>query len=146
MFTITTANMSSPLRSIGPRPDVQLLILRKNRERRIKGSLSPYGRRSQRQRSRASFLVRDLRAAKALKTRSAKPNSQSASLSSRPLQKERRLPSPRGDQRTARSSFSTSDVATQYEIPFKLSISTFHASVMAITPVIANHKVRHPLW
>ena len=39
-----------------------------------------------------------------------------------------------------------SDVATQYEIPFKLSISTFHASVMAITPAIANHKVRHPSW
>jgi hypothetical protein len=35
---------------------------------------------------------------------------------------------------------------TQYEIPFKLSISTFHASVMAITPAIANHKVRHPSW
>jgi len=33
---------------------------------------------------------------------------------------------------------------TQYEIPFKLSISTFHASVMAITPAIASHKVRHP--
>jgi hypothetical protein len=35
-------------------------------------------------------------------------------------------------------------VATQYEIPFKLSISTFHVSVMAITPTIASHKVRHP--
>src|SRR5213595_3715838 len=32
-------------------------------------------------------------------------------------------------------------VATQYEIPFKLSISTFHVSVMAITPAIATHKV-----
>jgi hypothetical protein len=37
-------------------------------------------------------------------------------------------------------------VATQYEIPFKLSISTFHVSVMAITPAIASHKVRHPSW
>jgi hypothetical protein len=35
-------------------------------------------------------------------------------------------------------------VATQYEIPSKLSISTFHVSVMAITPAIASHKVRHP--
>jgi hypothetical protein len=35
-------------------------------------------------------------------------------------------------------------VATQYEVPFKLSISTFHVSVMAITPAIASHKVRHP--
>jgi hypothetical protein len=35
-------------------------------------------------------------------------------------------------------------VSTQYEIPFKLIISTFHASVMAITPAIASHKVRHP--
>src|SRR5215472_6274070 len=35
-------------------------------------------------------------------------------------------------------------VATQYEIPFKLSISTFHVSVMAITPAIVSHKVRHP--
>jgi hypothetical protein len=35
-------------------------------------------------------------------------------------------------------------VATQYEIPFKVSISTFHVSVMAITPAIASHKVRHP--
>jgi hypothetical protein len=35
-------------------------------------------------------------------------------------------------------------VATQYEIPFKLSISTFHVSVMASTPAIASHKVRHP--
>ena len=34
----------------------------------------------------------------------------------------------------------------QYEIPFKLSISTFHVSVMAITPAIASHKVRHPSW
>jgi hypothetical protein len=34
--------------------------------------------------------------------------------------------------------------ATQYEIPFKLSISTFHVSVMAITPAIASHNVRHP--
>jgi hypothetical protein len=32
----------------------------------------------------------------------------------------------------------------QYEVPFKLSISTFHVSVMAITPAIASHKVRHP--
>ena len=35
-------------------------------------------------------------------------------------------------------------VAVQYEIPFKLTISTFHVSVMAITPAIAIHKVRHP--
>jgi hypothetical protein len=35
-------------------------------------------------------------------------------------------------------------VATQYEKPFKLSMSTFHVSVMAITPAIASHKVRHP--
>jgi hypothetical protein len=27
-------------------------------------------------------------------------------------------------------------VAPQYEIPFKLSISTFHVSIMAITPTI----------
>jgi hypothetical protein len=37
-------------------------------------------------------------------------------------------------------------LATQYDIPFKLSISTFHVSVMAITPAIASHKVRHPSW
>jgi hypothetical protein len=37
-------------------------------------------------------------------------------------------------------------VETQYEIPFKLSISTFHVSVMATTPTIASHKVRHPSW
>jgi hypothetical protein len=37
-------------------------------------------------------------------------------------------------------------VATQYEIPFKLSISAFHVSVMAITPATASHKVRHPSW
>jgi hypothetical protein len=35
-------------------------------------------------------------------------------------------------------------VATQYEIPFKLSISTFHVSVMPSTPAIASHNVRHP--
>jgi hypothetical protein len=35
-------------------------------------------------------------------------------------------------------------VATQYEIPFKLSISTFHVSVMPSTPAMASHKVRHP--
>jgi hypothetical protein len=35
-------------------------------------------------------------------------------------------------------------VATQYEMPFKLSISTFHVSVMAITPAMVSHKVRHP--
>jgi hypothetical protein len=35
-------------------------------------------------------------------------------------------------------------VATQYEISFKLSTSTFHVSIMAITPAIASHKVRHP--
>jgi hypothetical protein len=35
-------------------------------------------------------------------------------------------------------------VATQYDIPFKLTISTFHVNVMAITPAIAIHKVRHP--
>jgi hypothetical protein len=29
-------------------------------------------------------------------------------------------------------------------LPFKLSISTFHVSVMAITPAIASHNVRHP--
>jgi hypothetical protein len=37
-------------------------------------------------------------------------------------------------------------VSTQYEIPFKLSISTVHVSVMAITPAMASHKVRHPSW
>jgi hypothetical protein len=37
-------------------------------------------------------------------------------------------------------------VATQYEIPFKLSISTFQVSIMVITPAIASHKVRHPSW
>jgi hypothetical protein len=37
-------------------------------------------------------------------------------------------------------------VTTQYEIPFKLSISTFHISIMAITPAIASHKLRHPSW
>ena len=41
---------------------------------------------------------------------------------------------------------SSSGFATQYEIPFKLSISTFHVSVMAITPAIASHKARHPSW
>src|SRR5215469_15745446 len=35
-------------------------------------------------------------------------------------------------------------VATQYEISFKLSTSTFHVSIMAITPAIASHKVGHP--
>ena len=35
-------------------------------------------------------------------------------------------------------------LATQYEMPFKVSISTFHVRVMAITPAIASHKVRHP--
>ena len=35
-------------------------------------------------------------------------------------------------------------VASQYEILFRFSISTFHVSVMAITPAIASHKVRHP--
>ena len=34
--------------------------------------------------------------------------------------------------------------ANQYEIPFKLNISTFHVSVMASTPAIASHIVRHP--
>jgi len=34
-------------------------------------------------------------------------------------------------------------VATQYEIPFKLSICTFHVSVIAITPAIAKP---HPSW
>jgi hypothetical protein len=37
-------------------------------------------------------------------------------------------------------------VETQYEIPFKLSISTFHVSITAITAAIASHKVRHPSW
>jgi hypothetical protein len=37
-------------------------------------------------------------------------------------------------------------VSTQYEMPFKLSISTFHVSVMAITPAIVSHNVRHPSW
>jgi hypothetical protein len=35
-------------------------------------------------------------------------------------------------------------VATQYEVPFKLNITTLHVSIMAITPAIAIHKVRHP--
>ena len=35
-------------------------------------------------------------------------------------------------------------VAIQYERPFKLSITTFHVRVMAITPAIASHRVRHP--
>jgi hypothetical protein len=35
-------------------------------------------------------------------------------------------------------------VATQYEIPFKLSMSTFQVSIIAMTPAIASHKVRHP--
>jgi len=35
-------------------------------------------------------------------------------------------------------------VATQYEMPFKLSISTFHVSVMASTPATASHKAFHP--
>jgi hypothetical protein len=34
--------------------------------------------------------------------------------------------------------------ATQYEIPFKPSMSTFHVNVMASTPAIASHKLRHP--
>jgi hypothetical protein len=37
-------------------------------------------------------------------------------------------------------------VATQYEIPFKLSIRTFHVSIMAINPAIASHRLRHPSW
>jgi hypothetical protein len=37
-------------------------------------------------------------------------------------------------------------IATQYEIPFKLSINTVHVSVMAITPAMASHKVRHASW
>jgi hypothetical protein len=37
-------------------------------------------------------------------------------------------------------------VATQYEIPFKLSMSTFQVSIIAMTPAIASHKVRHPSW
>jgi hypothetical protein len=36
--------------------------------------------------------------------------------------------------------------ATQYEIPFKLSIITFQISIMAITPAMASHKDRHPSW
>jgi hypothetical protein len=36
--------------------------------------------------------------------------------------------------------------ATQYEIPFKLSITTFQISKMAITPAMASHKDRHPSW
>src|SRR5690349_20958332 len=34
--------------------------------------------------------------------------------------------------------------STQYETPFKLSISTFHVSVMVSTPAIASHKARQP--
>jgi len=30
-------------------------------------------------------------------------------------------------------------VSTQYEMPFKLSISTFHVSITAITAAIASH-------
>jgi hypothetical protein len=37
-------------------------------------------------------------------------------------------------------------VATQYEILFKLSIRTFHVSIMAINPAIASHRLRHPWW
>src|SRR5262249_9062310 len=32
------------------------------------------------------------------------------------------------------------------EIPFKLSIRTFHVSITAITAAIASYKVRHPSW
>jgi hypothetical protein len=32
----------------------------------------------------------------------------------------------------------------KYEIPFKLNIRIFHVNVMAITPAIASHKIRHP--
>jgi len=35
-------------------------------------------------------------------------------------------------------------VATQYEIPFKLSIATFQISMIAITPAMASHNARHP--
>jgi len=35
-------------------------------------------------------------------------------------------------------------VAVQYEIPFKLSMTTFQITMMAITPAIASHKARHP--
>jgi hypothetical protein len=35
-------------------------------------------------------------------------------------------------------------VENQYEIPFKLSISTFHVMVIPNTPPIASHKARHP--
>src|SRR6516162_8544688 len=33
---------------------------------------------------------------------------------------------------------------TQYEMPFKLSMTTFQISMMAITPAMASHKARHP--
>jgi hypothetical protein len=35
-------------------------------------------------------------------------------------------------------------IPTQYEIPFKLSMTTFQISIMAITPAMASHKARHP--
>jgi len=33
---------------------------------------------------------------------------------------------------------------TQYEMPFKLSMTTFQISIMAITPAMASHRARHP--
>ena len=33
---------------------------------------------------------------------------------------------------------------TQYEMPFKLSRTTFQISIIAITPAMASHKARHP--
>jgi hypothetical protein len=33
---------------------------------------------------------------------------------------------------------------TQYEMPFKLSMTTFQISIIAITPAMASHKARHP--
>ena len=37
-----------------------------------------------------------------------------------------------------------SSVSTQYEMPFKLSMTTFQISIMTITPAMASHKARHP--
>jgi len=37
-----------------------------------------------------------------------------------------------------------SSVSTQYEMPFKLSMTTFQISMTASTPAMASHKARHP--
>jgi len=35
-------------------------------------------------------------------------------------------------------------LATQYEMPWKPSMTTFQMSIIAMTPGMASHKARHP--